>query len=589
MKNKLILLATSRLRLLTLLAGALLTTLQSASADPLLTSWFTSYSSQYARIYATTAAETSGTPATTWSNGSETQALPAYDGVQEVDYSSDWVYVRSTGLGSHVMGPWYLDAAKTTIFPNLPVNLKMLYRIPRAPVAATSENVNGGGIIGIFVDGVSMFNSWDAFYWNGSADVSGAGSAGSWNRDAYVNEGLSFDPACAHQQNTGTYHYHASPVALRYLLGDHVTYNAAANSYAESTNTVAQHSPILAWVGDGYPLYGPYGYSNALAPTSGLRRMVSGYVPRNGLYGTANLSTNGALRSTIPLWAQRAYSTNAAESGPAVSTSYPFGRYMEDNDYLGDHGYTQGVDFDLDEHNGRYCVTPDFPNGTYAYFVAIAADGTPVFPYNIGRAYYGNPTGASVSAITETVVTNFLGNTNLVETLGSPGVNNGTVTLAWSAVEGGSYQVQSTTNLSTWNTIATNLSPNKISGGYTNHNSLAYAFYRVERTTVAAFDPVSAATGTGAVAPGGSATQGETVTVTITLPTSPPLPPGNNVPTSITLAGTISGTGLARPTSGTAQATFTIPANAPTGSQNIVVTFNPAPTYTMTGAFTITP
>ena len=71
-----------------------------------------------------------------------------------------------------------------------------------------------------------------------------------------------------------------------------------------------------------------------------------------------------------------------------MSSSYPLGRYMEDNDYLGDHGYVQGKDFDLDEFNGRYCVTPEYPNGTYAYFVAVSSNGTPVFPYNIGRGYY---------------------------------------------------------------------------------------------------------------------------------------------------------------------------------------------------------
>jgi len=34
-------------------------------------------------------------------------------------------------------------------------------------------------------------------------------------------------------------------------------------------------------------------------------------------------------------------------------------------------------------------------------------------------------------------------------------------------------------------------------------------------------------------------------------------------------------------------ATFAIPAGAPTGAQNLVIVFNPAPTYTMNGAFTI--
>ena len=34
------------------------------------------------------------------------------------------------------------------------------------------------------------------------------------------NEAGRFDPAYAHQEQTGTYHYHANPIALRYLLGD---------------------------------------------------------------------------------------------------------------------------------------------------------------------------------------------------------------------------------------------------------------------------------------------------------------------------------------------------------------------------------
>ena len=145
--------------------------------------------------------------------------------------------------------------------------------------------------------------------------MSGAGT-GYWNRDAYVNEGVSFDAAYAHQQNTGTYHYHADPIALRYLLGDHVDYDPSTKTYSEDTNAPTQHSPILAWVGDGFPLYGPYGYSNATNPASGVRRMVSGYVLRNGQYGTSNLTANG--RTTIPQWAVRAYGVSSNQSGPNV-------------------------------------------------------------------------------------------------------------------------------------------------------------------------------------------------------------------------------------------------------------------------------
>ena len=42
----------------------------------------------------------------------------------------------------------------------------------------------------------------------------------------------------------------------------------------------------------------------------------------------------------------------------------------------------------LDEHNGRFCITPDFKNGTYAYFLTYADNNlsTPAYPYIIGTS-----------------------------------------------------------------------------------------------------------------------------------------------------------------------------------------------------------
>ncbi len=563
--------------------------------DPRTNSWFTTEAGQYARIYTNSAMQAAGTALTTWSNGSENQTNPAYCGVQEVYSSSNWVYVRSTGLASYTMGPWYLNSQHNMAFPNLPANQKLLYRFPRTNSVPATKTVNGGGQIGIFVDGVEMFNSWDAYTWSPAASADEQNITGYWNRDAYVNEGATFDPGYAHQQNTGVYHYHADPIALRYLLGDHVDYDAATKTYAESTNAPTKHSPILAWTTDGYPVYGPYGYANATNANSGLRRMVSGYVIRNGQYGTSNLAANG--RITIPQWAVRLFNVSSNQSGPAVSTSYPLGRYMEDNDYLGDHGYVQGVDFDLDEYNGRWCVTPEFPQGTYAYFVAIGSDGTPVFPYNIGRGFYGNPTGGSVAGISETVTTNFLGYTNLASTLNPPVVKNRSVVLTWSALEGGSYQVRSATNLAngSWTLLASGVSPNKITGSYTNSGWLNQQYFRVARTGVATYDSAGTTTlSSGSVAPGGSASQGQTVTLTITLPSTPPWPPASAPISSAILTNLvahtgISGTSISDSTQGQVLATFAIPANATTGSDNVVVTFTTGPAYTLTNGFTINP
>jgi hypothetical protein len=568
-------------------------------ANPLVDSWYTLDSTKYARIYTTDANKTSGTSVTTWSNGSQNQTNPAYCGVQEVYSSSNWVYVRSTGLPNHIMGPWYLNAAHTQAFPNYPANTHSFYRFPRNPSVPATKTLTGLGTIGFFVDGVSMFDSTDGYVWTGTTE-SGNGT-GYWHREAYVNEGVTFDPGYAHQEQTGTHHYHADPIALRYVLGDHVDFNPTTRTYSESTSAVTKHSPILGWVRDGYPVYGPYGYSNATNAAGGIRRMISGYVLRNGQNGTQNLTLVG--RTNIPQWAVRMYNVSAAQSGPTVSTTYPLGRYMEDNDYLGDLGYTNGVDFDLDEYNGRFCVTPEFPNGTYAYFVSISSNGTPTFPYNIGRAFYGSPTGAAVTSLSETVVTNFVGGPNTAATLNPPSIdNNGVVSLTWNAVEGGTYRVDFATTLNNWTTNATAIAAVGKTGTTTDANAAANKFYRVVQTSIANYDPVTGSTSGGFGTGGGivsvsptSGNRGTTFTLTINLDANAnPAPPPSNAPINSVTVGTITGTSNTHVSQTQVTTSITIPANASTGPQTVTVVFPGPPgnptatvTYTLANGFTI--
>jgi hypothetical protein len=571
--------------------------LRAQASNPRVSSWFTTYSGKYARIYANDSAKEAGVTVTTWSNGSETQSAPSYCGVQQIYSSSNWVYIRSSGLGSHVMGPWYLNAARTTTFPNLPVNTKVLYRLPLNPTVGTSNTLTGLGAIGYFVDGVAMFDSRDGYvYANGSETANGSGY---WNRDAYVNESVTFDAGNAHQQQTGTYHYHANPPALRYLLGDHVNYNAGSKTYTEDTNTPTKHSPIIGWMSDGLPLYGPYGYSNPTNPASGIRRMISGYMLRNGQNRTDNLAATG--RNGIPAWAGRLYNVATNQAGPPVSSTYPLGRYMEDNAYMGDLGYVQGTDFDLDEFNCRYCVTPEFPNGTNAYFVSIQSDGTPAFPYNIGRAYYGQPTGGNVSSITEAVTTNLVAGPDTAIQMQKPVVSSGgTVTLVWNSVEGGTYQVQSNTNLTTWSLRATNIASTGLSTQFsTNETGLAH-LYRIARTDLAAYDSVSGSTTSGSdngilsVSPINAA-RGTSFTLTINLdPSASPSPPPQNAPVNSITVGTISGTRLVHVNQTEVTATIDIPSGASTGPQTVSIVFPGPPsnptqtvTYTLANGFTV--
>ncbi|MFM8395441.1 MAG: YHYH protein, partial [Acidobacteriota bacterium] len=156
------------------------------------------------------------------------------------------------------------------------------------------------------------------------------------------------------------------------------------NVYREKTSGWT-HSPILGWSLDGHPIYGPYGYSDPASATSGVRRIRSGFRLRSI-----------TARTSLPDWALAhhpglAASLGASQYGPAISATYPLGRYVEDYDYVAGIG-------DLDQYNGRFTVTPEFPNGTYAYFTTIEEDGAPAFPYIIGMQYNSALTGSNNSA-----------------------------------------------------------------------------------------------------------------------------------------------------------------------------------------------
>ena len=571
----------------TCVISVLLVCASTARSDPILSSWFTGNTAKYARIYTSAANRTAGISITTWTG----QTLPTYAGVHEIDYSANWVYIRNTGLSSFIMGPWSN--------PNLPKNQgtsTSVYRFPRgnAGVSTTpaTKTLTGLGAIGFLVDGVSIYNTSDGFsYSNAHAQdadpIAGIGNGdGIWNRDAWVNEYASFDYALNHAQQAGQYHSHADPIATRYLVGDNVNYNSATKVYSENTNTTPfKHSPIIGWVNDGLPLYGPYGYDGGStgataganvsggsvvsvtvsiggalyqsiplvtfsggggsgasatavvaggvvtgvnmvnggsgytsAPTvviGGVRRMISGYVQRNGSYGTTDLRATG--RTTLPAWAALAQNRSATLSsgqyGPATTytssgsggnLTYTLGHYAEDYDYLGELGYTQGsrtntggAFFDLNQYNARFCVTPEYPSGTWAYFVTIQADGTPCYPYHVGRWFNGTPAAGTTTTTVmnaDTPLTRyFKGATNAQEVLSAPAVNaaNGNVTLSWSAVEGGTYQVSVSTNLSNWTPVTPTVTATNNVASATETGAAApnpKGFYRILRSSVAAFD-----------------------------------------------------------------------------------------------------
>jgi hypothetical protein len=122
------------------------------------------------------------------------------------------------------------------------------------------------------------------------------------------------------------------------------------------------HSPLIGWALDGAPIYGPYGYSNPLDPDSDPAKMRSGY----------------KLLSQNNLEPER----KANRNNGGLETDYAVGEFEQDYIWTARNA-------DLDSNNGRFCKTPDYPLGVYAYFMTASIN--PNQPSSVGFPYFIGP------------------------------------------------------------------------------------------------------------------------------------------------------------------------------------------------------
>jgi len=76
---------------------------------------------------------------------------------------------------------------------------------------------------------------------------------------------------------------------------------------------------------------------------------------------------------------------------------------------LYDYYYSIPPSCDLDQYNGRFQATPEYPNGIYSYIATIDSTGTAQYPFTIGPGYdYGNVASTShKNTISETTTVYF--------------------------------------------------------------------------------------------------------------------------------------------------------------------------------------
>jgi hypothetical protein len=298
--------------------------------------------------------------------------------VQTVQYSTNWVYVSTNGIPAYITGP-FLDGN-----PSLATSQNAIFKLPLTPTQNTgTPTPTNGGNIGLFKNGVALFDYRDGASWKNSISQMCGGPTGMctgdgvWNRDAIPAERAGFDCAKAHPA-MGNYHHHQNPSAFNLDL---VVISNVCSTYPSDGLYVinpAEHSPLIGFAYDGFPIYGAYGYANADG-TGGIVRMKSSYQLRN-----ITVRTHYADGSNVT-------------DGPAVSTTYPLGYFREDYEYV---AHPSDASY-LDIHNGRFCVTPEYPGGIYCYFATVDANHNSAYPYVVGPTFYGNKTAVKVTSITE--------------------------------------------------------------------------------------------------------------------------------------------------------------------------------------------
>lgn len=225
--------------------------------------------------------------------------------------------IRANGLSDHAPG----------LFPNrgnphVITAQTYVFRLPLEPKANSQFTRLGMHPFGIALNGV-VFDPGAAEWWQ-------MNPRSGWTLDPISGpQKLGLDRHNAHVQPSGAYHYHGMPTGLVEKL------------------TGGQPKVVqVGWAADGFPIYGPWDYSDPKSTNSAVKRAKSSYRLRTG---------------TRP-------------DGPGGTFD---GTYVEDFEFVPGAG-------DLDAANGRYGVTPEFPRGVYHY---VLTDDFPFIP----RQFRGTP------------------------------------------------------------------------------------------------------------------------------------------------------------------------------------------------------
>jgi hypothetical protein len=265
--------------------------------------------------------EHSVTEVANWQPVPATQTLP-YASQRSFKKTTQNLQINANAIPEHPVGRFPNRGNPHTIREqNLSFSLPLNPRPLKKPIP--THNHNGRGApntpFGIAANGV-LFDPGTAEFYLGNRIAD-------WNYEALGGAvSLGLDANHAHVQPNGSYHYHGLPTGLLKKL----------------KLTAGQHSPLVGFAMDGFPIYALYGYREARDPQSPVVQLRSSWQLKQGKRPKSNQDPGGQ----------------------------PDGTFSKDYQYVKGSG-------DLDECNGRFTITKEYPQGTYAYFLT---EEWPVIP-----------------------------------------------------------------------------------------------------------------------------------------------------------------------------------------------------------------
>ena len=318
---------------------------------------------------------------------SDGDGFPAKCG--SVNYTNDYAYERSWSANPNPL------TEQCLIY-------KFRYRAGTNTTTTSNNDFTSLGVHGIFLNGVCLYNPS-----SGTGVIPGTSNTGTGytNNDVISGDGTNqttttattkyqlnagffkefygVDEAGGHPGDggyivdgkQGQYHYHNGTFITggswnnstfasgnAYFSSNYYTDVSGVIDYIRHTDG---HSKIVGYCFDGFPIYGPYGYSSATDNTSDITYMTSSYKTKTSEFSGRPYDYDYIATGTNTLTNQ------------SYSVTISAGAFIDDYEYEESYGT-------LDEHNGRYCVTPDYPDGTYAYFISVDETINSTYPYIIG-------------------------------------------------------------------------------------------------------------------------------------------------------------------------------------------------------------